>query len=69
MPKQFDQLKLWSVIVCDTGDPELIKVSGAQDATTNPSLILKVAQETKYQELLTEAIAWEFGKMVMMFRH
>ncbi|AHK63326.1 Transaldolase [Chlamydia avium 10DC88] len=58
MPKQFDQLKLWSVIVCDTGDPELIKASGAQDATTNPSLILKVAQEPKYQELLTEAIAW-----------
>lgn len=58
MSRQFDQLKLWSVLVCDTGDPELIKVSEAQDATTNPTLILKVAQEQKYQALLTEAIAW-----------
>ncbi|WP_348662873.1 transaldolase [Chlamydia vaughanii] len=58
MSSQFDQLKLWSILVCDTGDPELVKTSGSQDATTNPSLILKVAQEPKYQELLTEAIAW-----------
>ncbi|MEF9520175.1 transaldolase [Chlamydia crocodili] len=58
MSSQFEQLKLLSVLVCDTGDPELVKSSGSQDATTNPSLILKVAQEPKYQELLTEAIAW-----------
>ncbi|EPJ32678.1 transaldolase, partial [Chlamydia psittaci 06-1683] len=58
MSSQFEQLKLLSVLVCDTGDPELVKSSESQDATTNPSLILKVAQEPKYQELLTEAIAW-----------
>lgn len=58
MSSQFDQLKSWSVLVCDTGDPEVIKQSGAEDATTNPSLILKVAQDKKYQHLLNEAIAW-----------
>ncbi|EPP34901.1 transaldolase [Chlamydia ibidis] len=58
MSSQFDQLKLSSVIVCDTGDPELVKASDSQDATTNPSLILRVAQEPKYQDLLSEAIGW-----------
>lgn len=58
MSSQFDQLKSWSVLVCDSGDPELVKNAGSQDATTNPSLILKVAQDPKYQPLLTEAIAW-----------
>lgn len=58
MSSQFDQLKLWSVLVGDTGDPALIKTLGVQDATTNPSLILKVAQEPKYQSMLTEAISW-----------
>ncbi|WP_201457055.1 transaldolase [Chlamydia sp. 17-3921] len=58
MSSQLDQLQEWSSIVCDSGDPELVKSSGAQDATTNPSLILKVAQETKYQDLINEAVAW-----------
>ncbi|AAD18236.1 transaldolase [Chlamydia pneumoniae TW-183] len=58
MSNQFDQLKKLSTIVCDSGDPELVKASGSQDATTNPSLILKVAQEPKFQELLNEAVVW-----------
>ncbi|AEB41980.1 transaldolase [Chlamydia pecorum] len=58
MSSQLDQLQQWSVIVCDSGDPDLVKSSGARDATTNPSLILKVAQEKKYQELLNEAVVW-----------
>ncbi|ANH78866.1 transaldolase [Candidatus Chlamydia sanziniae] len=58
MSSEFDQLKQWSTIVCDNGDPELVKASGAKDATTNPSLILKIAQEPRFQELLNEAVVW-----------
>ncbi len=58
MSNQFDQLKSWSVIVCDSGDPELVKAAGSQDATTNPSLILRASQDPKYQSLLSEAIIW-----------
>lgn len=58
MSSQFDQLKSWSTLVCDTGDPEVIKQSGSEEATTNPSLILKSAQDAKYQHLLNEAVAW-----------
>lgn len=58
MSSQFDQLKNFSVLVCDHGDPEIVKASGAQDATTNPSLILKVAQNSKYQSFLNDAVRW-----------
>jgi len=40
---QLDQLKQFTVVVADTGDFGTLKQFAPRDATTNPSLILKVA--------------------------
>ena len=44
MPSLLEQLRQQSVVVADTGDIEAIKRFQPQDATTNPSLILKGVQ-------------------------
>ncbi len=58
MPNQLIQLKKLSTVVADTGDVGAISKFKPQDATTNPSLLLKAASLTKYQPLLTEASHW-----------
>lgn len=45
---QLDTLKSYTVVVADTGDIESIKKFSPQDATTNPSLVLKAAQLPQY---------------------
>ncbi len=40
---QLDQLKKFTRVVADTGDFSTLKEFAPQDATTNPSLILKAA--------------------------
>ncbi|NRA59899.1 MAG: transaldolase [Psychrobium sp.] len=50
------QLKTMTSVVADTGDIEAIKLYQPEDATTNPSLILKAAALTQYQALLSNAI-------------
>lgn len=52
---QLDHLKELTTIVADTGDIGAIKEFAPQDATTNPSLILKAAQMPQYKSLLKEA--------------
>jgi len=54
---QLDGLKRHSVIVADTGDIESIARFKPQDATTNPSLIFKAAQDQRYRPIIDEAIA------------
>jgi len=54
---QLDQLKAITTIVVDTGDVEAISKLKPQDATTNPSLIFKVATMPKYASLVEDAIA------------
>jgi len=54
---QLESLKRHSTIVADTGDIESIARFGPQDATTNPSLILKAAQDPRYRPLVDEAVA------------
>jgi transaldolase len=54
---QLDQLKKFTKVVADTGDFETLKEFTPQDATTNPSLILKAAQLPAYKHLLEQAIA------------
>jgi len=56
MTSQLDGLKRHSVIVADTGDIESIARFGPQDATTNPSLIFKAAQDLRYRPIIDEAI-------------
>jgi len=47
-----DQLKVLTTVVADTGDFERMKQFAPQDATTNPSLILKAVQQPGYQQLV-----------------
>ena len=54
---QLDQLKKMTKVVADTGDFDSIKEFAPQDATTNPSLILKAAQMPAYKHLLDDVIA------------
>ena len=61
MPSQIESLKRHSVIVADTGDIDSIARFRPQDATTNPSLIFKAAQDARYRALIEEAIAASAG--------
>jgi transaldolase len=54
---QLDQLKKFTVVVADTGDFATLKQYTPRDATTNPSLILKVADKPEYSFILDKAIA------------
>jgi transaldolase len=54
---QLDQLKRFTKVVADTGDYATLKDFAPADATTNPSLILKVAQMPGYKSLVGKAIA------------
>lgn len=58
MANQLEQLKQMTTVVADTGDIEAISKFQPQDATTNPSLLLKAASLPSYQHLLTEAVTW-----------
>ena len=53
---QLDQLKKFTRVVADTGDFASMKEFAPQDATTNPSLILKAAVMPGYTHLLDKAI-------------
>jgi transaldolase len=50
-----DSLKQVTTVVADTGDIEAIARHKPQDATTNPSLLLKSAQQDAYRPLVDEA--------------
>lgn len=51
-----ESLKQHTVVVADTGDIEAIAKHKPQDATTNPSLLLKAAQMPQYRGLVDEAL-------------
>ena len=53
---QLEALRRHSVIVADTGDIDAIARFRPQDATTNPSLILKAAQDARYRRLIDAAV-------------
>lgn len=50
-----DALKRHTVVVADTGDIEAIRQHQPRDATTNPSLLLKAAQQPQYRTLVDRA--------------
>jgi transaldolase len=52
------QLRTMTVVVADTGDIDAIRQYAPEDATTNPSLLLKAAAMPQYSELVKEAITW-----------
>ncbi|WP_295384217.1 transaldolase [uncultured Thiodictyon sp.] len=55
-----EQLKAMTTVVADTGDFGSIAEYRPQDATTNPSLLLKAAQLPQYRGLVEDAV--RFGR-------
>lgn len=52
-----DSLRRVTTVVADTGDIEQIRRFRPQDATTNPSLLLKAAKQPAYRALVDAALA------------
>ncbi len=59
-----DQLKQYTTVVADTGDFQSIAQFLPQDATTNPSLILKAVQKPEYQPLFAAIVQAHKGEPV-----
>lgn len=59
---QVDALKQFTTVVADSGDFRQLDAFKPQDATTNPSLILKTVQKADYQSLLKESVAQFRGR-------
>ncbi|BCO26244.1 transaldolase B [Rhodoferax lithotrophicus] len=59
---QLNALKQFTTVVADTGDFKQIEVFQPQDATTNPSLILKAVQKPEYRTLLDDTVAQFRGR-------
>jgi transaldolase len=60
---KLQQLRDMTVVVADTGDLSAIAEYTPQDATTNPSLLLKVAQDSNYAEIIDRAVASANGSL------
>jgi len=56
------QLKTYTKVVADTGDFESMIKFKPVDATTNPSLIYKSAQDPKYHHLIDDAVEYAKSK-------
>lgn len=54
---QLEALKQFTTVVADTGDFQQLAQYQPQDATTNPSLILKAVQKPEYAPLLQATVA------------
>jgi transaldolase len=54
---QLDQLRSFTTVVADTGNFKQLAQFAPQDATTNPSLILKAVQQPDYAPLLAAVAA------------
>ena len=59
---QLDALKALTTVVADTGDFHQLAQFKPQDATTNPSLILKAVQKPEYAPLLADTVQQFRGK-------
>ena len=59
-----DQLKQHTTVVADTGDFQSIAQFLPQDATTNPSLILKAVQKPEYQPLFESTVQAHRGESI-----
>ncbi len=58
MTSKLDQLKTMTTVVADTGEINAIRQYHPPAATTNPSLLFKVAQNPEYSDYIHEAISW-----------
>lgn len=58
MSNKLEALRKLTMVVADTGDIEAIKQYQPEDATTNPSLILKASKIPEYAPLIEDAIKY-----------
>jgi len=56
MTTALDSLRRWTTVVADTGDFHAMRAYAPQDATTNPTLILKAVSKPEYRTLLDETV-------------
>ncbi|MBE02917.1 transaldolase [uncultured Marinobacter sp.] len=56
MSNKLEQLKTMTTVVADTGDLDAIAQWRPEDATTNPSLLLKAAASEAYRPMLDQAV-------------
>ncbi|MDR2333583.1 MAG: transaldolase [Burkholderiaceae bacterium] len=61
---QLEALKQFTTVVADTGDFRQLSAFQPQDATTNPSLILKAVQKPEYAPLLQECVTRWKGRSI-----
>jgi transaldolase len=59
---QLEQLQQFTTLVADTGDIDAIRQYTPEDATTNPSLILKAVSLPHYQPQLALARAFALSE-------
>ena len=59
---QLEALKQFTTVVADTGDFHQLSAFKPQDATTNPSLILKAVQKPEYAPLMQDSVTRWKGK-------
>jgi len=59
---QLDALKQFTTVVADSGDFRELAQFKPQDATTNPSLILKTVQKPDYQQILKDTVTRFHGQ-------
>lgn len=62
MTTQLEQLRQFTTVVADTGDFSAMAKYKPEDATTNPSLLLKAAGLPAYAGYLDEAVQWAKGQ-------
>lgn len=63
---KLEQLKTMTTVVADTGDIDAIGSYTPTDATTNPSLLYKAAQQPQYEHLLQDAIDYAMARSTDM---
>jgi transaldolase len=61
---QLEALKQYTTVVADTGDFRQLAQYHPQDATTNPSLILKAVQKPDYAPLLKQTVGRHRGEHI-----
>lgn len=59
---KLDQLRGMTDVVADTGDIDAIERVKPQDATTNPSLLLKAAQMPRFEELVATVKTGQYSE-------
>ncbi len=58
MSSKLQQLRTMTSVVADTGDINAIKLHSPDDATTNPSLLLKAVELSDYAPFVDEALSF-----------